>query len=221
MSRWNNYSSETSLWWHGDHRLLFKFGTNVPVVSHLWKQRGNKQTHSGWLVRSISQQQQQQQHEDGPPYQLRRVCPLQLYSQRSPCNLLFFRVLGWFGVVSCAPVRNPRRHYSSRRMLSALSHMSHKVIYEQIVCLHDVSLCALIYPDGSLVMVLFTSELWHEMEALHTDSPQCLDLYMRAETMGFWGWYLVSLFVVGVEYLVRFVVLFLSRRYDKVMKLLF
>lgn len=76
------------------------------MVSHFWKQRGNKQTNSGWLVRNISQQQ----HEDSPPYQLQRVCPFQLYSQRTPCNFVFFRVLGWFGIVSCGALCQLETH---------------------------------------------------------------------------------------------------------------
>lgn len=39
-----------------------------------------------------------------------RVCPLQLYSPRTPCNFVFFLVLGWFGTAtqrlwSCVPVK--------------------------------------------------------------------------------------------------------------------
>lgn len=44
-------------------------------------------------VRNIFEQ------EDNPPYQpVQRVCPLQLYSPRTPCNFVFFLVLGWFGI---------------------------------------------------------------------------------------------------------------------------
>lgn len=31
------------------------------------------------------------------PYQLKRVCPLQLYSPRTPCNFIFFLVLARLG----------------------------------------------------------------------------------------------------------------------------